>query len=565
MPHLQEIMDVLGSEHPSQTVVAMMASQTGKSSVLLNWLLYTIIYDPCPFLLVQPDVERSEDFSKGRIAPMISACSEARALVADPKSRDSGNTVRSKLFPGGKLISVGMNSPAGLASNPIRRAAIDEVDRAKSSAGNEGSQIALVRKRQASYANRKLFVCSSPTIDGEGTVWREWLGSDQRVRLVPCPHCGSEIELVWEQVRWTVGEPASVHYVCQESGCIIHESDKLSMLPAGRWHATNPSSPMPGFTLSALYRPLGWEGWADLVAEYETALRSGDPELMRVFVNTALCRVFDESDDYAPPDGWDEGRSEEWPAPVPAGVALLTAGCDLQDDRIEIETVGWGLGEESWSVDYSIIYGDPSGPALWQDLDRHLAKVWRHETHAPMKIEAVCLDTGGHHTHAAYAYTNARAARRIWGIHGAQDPSAPIWPKKARISGGRWKWFQVGVTAIKDRVVPRLRIDTPGPGYCHVPEGRSPQWFAQMKAEQKRSHVVNGRTVTRWVQGPRRNEALDCRVYAYAALYSLLATGLSLQRALDERQPVGQSEQVRAPVRRINADHGLPTADWLDR
>jgi phage terminase large subunit GpA-like protein len=571
MPHLREILDCLGSEHPAEKVVAMMCSQSGKSSAALIWILYTIVYDPCSFLLVEPDVLRSEEFCKTRVDPMIEACPEARVRVSDPGKRQTTNTLHLKLFPGGKLVQVGANSPSGLASNPIKRAIWDERDRSKSGAKGEGAQEGLITARQTSYPDRKLFVCSSPTTTADGTIWKDWLESDQRHRMVRCPHCDGEIELVWEQIRWTAGDPASVYYECDLCGCEIREHQKSVMLGddcGARWVAANPSSRIPGFTVSSLYLPLGWYGWNNLVADYEKAVASGDPEVVKAWVNTRLCRTFNEGDDpYNPPDGWDETRAEVWKARCPAGVAVLTCGVDVHEGRLEAEVCGWGLGETSWSVDYRILPGDPDSPAVWADLDAYIETTWPHESGGALKVMATCVDTGGHRTQAAYVQTTARLGRRVWGIRGSKIRESPIWPLKSRKAAGQYVWFEVGVHAIKDRVIPRSRLlpdtDAAGivtgypPGYCHVPAGRFAEWFEQMRSEVKRGFVLAGRQVLKWVQVRDRNEALDCRVYAYAALHSLYAAGHTLERLLDERLPSGQPVPVRsasAPRRESRMD-----------
>lgn len=563
MPHLREIMDCLGTEHPAEKVVAMMASQTGKSSIALAWILYTIIYDPCPFLLVEPDVLRSEEFSKTRVDPMIEACPELRSRVAgDAGKRKSSNTLHLKLFPGGKLLQVGANSPSGLASNPIKRAIWDERDRSKAGAKGEGAQDGLITARQTTYPDRKLFICSSPTTTADGTIWHDWLASDQRHRMVPCPHCHGDIELQWEQLRWTAGDPASVYYECDLCGCEIREHHKSVMLGddcGAHWVASNPSSAIPGFTCSCLYLPLGWYGWGNLVADYETAIASGDPEKMKAWANTRLARTFDDRDDYGAPDGWDDGRSEVWKARVPAGVAVLCAGVDVHEGRLEVEVTGWGMGETSWSVDFRVLPGDPGDPPVWADLDAYLATAWPCEGGGSMRVMATCVDTGGHRTQAAYVQTTKRLGSRVWGIRGSKVRESPIWPLKSRKAGGQYVVFEVGVHAIKDRVIPRLKLlpnmDADGkvtgypPGYCHVPDGRGAEWFAQMRAEVKRVVIIGGRQVGIWKQIRDRNEALDCRVYSYAALHSLYAAGWTLERLLDERLLQGQPVVARtAPV-----------------
>ncbi len=574
-PHIEEIQDCFGTDHPCTEVVAVLPSQSAKTEAITNILLYRVVLAPCPVLIVQPTDSALAKFSKQRLAPTIACTPALRERIADSKTRDSGNTIDIKDFPGGIAILASAGSPSQLASMPAQVVLLDEVDRFGESAGAEGNPIKVAVKRTTTFGIRKkIGYFSTPTIAGHSRIMRLFERSDKRVRMVHCPHCGEAQTLEWENLVWTAGHPETAHYVCERNGCVIEESAKVQMLPSqkhvgptGAYWLPTAKSRMPGFHMNALYLPLGWDSWALLAEEYDEAVSTGDPEDLKTFWNTRLARVFDATADYTPPDGWDDGRGEKFAAPCPAGVGVLVAGVDVQDDRLEIEVVGYGKDQESWSVDYKTLPGDPRNEGkVWQDLDRYLSQQWAHETHAPLRIEAVCVDTGGHATEDAYKYTATRGGRRIWGIKGAPKRDAPMWNSKVHKGyGKRYPFYLIGTNAIKDRVLPRFQIREPGPGYCHVPVGRDSEWYAQIRSEVKRVVVQRGRPIVLWDPIRRRNEALDCRVYAYAALCSLLAAGHTVERLLDERLPRGQPVAVRVAPRPSTSNHGLPSADWLDR
>ena len=106
----------------------MAGAQLGKTEALLNIVGYHMDYDPCPILVLQPTLEMAQAFSKDRLASgLIKATPAIRGKVKDPRSRDSNNTTLHKVFPGGAITIVGANSPAGLASRPIRLVLCDAV------------------------------------------------------------------------------------------------------------------------------------------------------------------------------------------------------------------------------------------------------------------------------------------------------------------------------------------------------------------------------------------------------------------------------------------------------
>jgi hypothetical protein len=245
------MMDAI-SDASIREVWVMKSAQVGWTEILNNCIGFHVHQDPAPMLLVQPTLEMAEAWSKDRLAPMVRDTPALSEKIADPRSRDSGNTLLHKKFAGGHLTVAGANSPAGLASRPIRIVLFDEVDRYPASAGTEGDPISLGKKRTATFWNRKVLAGSTPTIKGSSRIEAGFDSGDQRFFKVPCPHCNEFQRLMWAQVQWPEGQPELAHYVCQHCGTMLTEQDKPGMLAAGEWVASRPSLGIASFHISEL-------------------------------------------------------------------------------------------------------------------------------------------------------------------------------------------------------------------------------------------------------------------------------------------------------------------------
>ena len=560
-PYAKEPMDLLGLGGP-QTVVLMWGAQLGKSELGNNWLAWIVDQSPGPTLLVQPTVERAEEYSRERLAPMVADCQRLASKIADPRSRDSNNRLLGKQFPGGFFKIVGANAPSGLASTPIRRVFLDEIDRFPADAGGEGDPIALAKQRTETFSiNRKLLLTSTPTQEGFSRIETAYLESDRRRFWVPCPHCDGLQVLKWRAtdgspggVIWPAGRPDLAVYSCGLCGSEIDNAQKNWMLPRGQWRAENPGAATAGFHLSALYSPHGWTSWASLAVEFTEA--GNDPDRLKVFVNTKLAETFKAGQASEIKAGGLAARAERYPAPVPDGVTLITAGVDVQDDRLEFEVVGWGAGEESWSLAWHVIPGNPGEAHVWAELDRHLRADWMRAGNVRAKISAVAVDSGGHHTTAVYAYCKGKEGRHVWAIKGGGGPRA-LWPRRPTRRKSGAMLYVIGVDSGKESVVARLKIREPGPGFLHFPTDHPATYYEQLTAERRETTLYRGRQIQRWVLPPgRRNEALDCRVYAFAALHGLMAMGHRLPKvetivpslAVETIVPVAHTVQAAAVV-----------------
>ncbi|MGE4773908.1 phage terminase large subunit family protein [Yersinia enterocolitica] len=548
------IMDAVTDPLVTQVSV-MKSARVGYTKILDHVIGYYLVHDPSPILVVQPRVEDAEDYSKTEISPMLRDTPALAEISGDPKAKNSNQTILKKQFlNGANLTLVGANSPGGFRRITCRIIAFDEVDGYPiAGAGVDGDQIALGTKRSETFWNRKIILGSTPTVKGISRIEKAYAESDQRKYYVPCPHCGEFQTLEWGGpstpygIKWDKdpdgnGLPDTAYYVCRHNGCVIHHNDKAGMVKAGNWLATMPFKGHAGFHIWAGYSLFPNAAWKYLVAEW---LRVKDDPLMRqTFINLVLGEPYEDRGEKSLSEKSLAERCEVYSAEVPDGVAVLTAGIDTQDDRLEIEVVGWGRNEESWSVAFDVIEGDLQTDEPWLRLDAYLKQKWRRADGRGFTIMAACHDSGGHHTQKVYEFSKERIARRIWAIKGESargGKRSPVWPTKrpSSRSKSQFKPIILGVNAAKDDIRSRLHMEQPAvgtssAGYMHYPVDRDLNYFSQLLAERSVVKAAGGQRYRVWELLPgRANEALDCRVYSYAALKGLLHLGLNLNQFAD--------------------------------
>ncbi len=529
-PYLREIMDQLSPSSPAQRVVLMAGAQIGKSETGNNWLGFVIHHAPGPMLMVQPTVDTAKRFSKQRLAPMIEETGILKERISENKSRDASNSMMAKEFQGGVLLITGANSATGLRSMPIRYLFMDEIDAYPIDVDGEGDPIQLAEKRTTTFARRKVYMCSTPTVKDVSRIEREFLRSDQRRYFVPCPHCGHKQHLRWAQLKWSNDDPQTAAYACEECGALIEERHKTDMLNAGEWQAMAPGDGRTvGFHINSLYSPLGWKSWAEIVAEFLQA--KGDAALLKTFVNTVLGETWEE--EYATKLGAEDLKTRVefyTPGVAPARALVVTCAVDVQDNRLAVKLVGWGRDEEGWVIDHMEIYGDPAQQKVWQQLDEVILKPVAHELADPVKIAATAIDSGGHFTSEVYAYCRDRRQHGVFAIKGQSQRGKPPIGKptkvdlnwKGRTIKGGAEVYPVGSDTIKSTVFARLKLNEPGAGYLHFHAELPDDYFQQLTAEKQITRYVKGFPVREWVKkSGARNEALDVMVYNYAALHWL--------------------------------------------
>ena len=527
-PYLKEIMDCLSPYSGIERVVFMKGAQIGGTEVGNNFLGYIVHLFPGPVMLVMPTVDGAKRTSKTRIDPMFAAIPELKGVISDRRSKDASNTTLMKEFQGGVLVLTGANSAIGLRSMPVRYIFLDEIDAYKGDVEGEGDPVNFAIKRTSTFNRRKIFMVSTPTIQSVSRIEYEYEQSDQRHYMVPCPYCNKRQSLKWKQIHWENNDPQTAVYICEHCGGIIEEHLKTWMLENGVWEKSNPSSKIAGFHLSSLYSPVGWFSWADAVKQFLDAKNKDN--LLKVWVNTVLGETWLEKGEAPEWQILFDKREDYQQEIVPSGGLFLTAGADVQKDRIECEVVAWGRNRESWSVGYFIINGDTAREDVWNELTEFSLRYFEHSSGAMLPISRFAIDSG-FATQQVYNWVRKQPLNFAMAVKGTDSGVTPLGlPTKVdlNINGKKLrrgaKVWSVGTSILKSELYQFLRLtqneDESFPaGYCHFPKYDS-EYFKQLTAEQLVTKVVRGYQKREWQKTRERNEALDCRVYARAASIS---------------------------------------------
>lgn len=535
-PYLKAIMDCLSPISPIERVVFMKGAQVGGTECGSCWIGYIIHHAPGPMMAVWPTVEMAKRNSKQRIDPLIEESPVLAELIAPARSRDAGNTILAKEFRGGVLVMTGANSAVGLRSMPVRYLFLDEVDGYPSDVDGEGDAISLAEARTRTFARRKIFIVSTPTIAGASSIEREFDASDQRRYFVPCPHCSHRQWLRFEQLRWEKGQPETAAYSCESCDQAIHEQHKTRMLEHGEWRAMSEiTSKTAGFHLSSLYSPVGWRSWRDIAAAWESAVNkeSGSASAIKTFKNTELGETWVEEGEAPDWQRLIERREDYKIGTVPASGLLLTGGADIQKDRIEVSIWAFGRGKESWLIEHRVLMGDTARDGVWKRLAEMIAETWTHESGAILPLTRFAIDTG-FATQEAYAFVRSIKDSRVIAVKGVARGAALVGTPTAvdATTGGKKlrrgvKVFSVtsGIAKLEfynnlrksaDVLDDGITIRYPT-GFVHLPKIDA-EFIQQLCAEQlvtRRNR--KGYAIREWQKMRERNEALDCYVYARAA------------------------------------------------
>lgn len=541
-PYQKEIMDAI-TDITIKKVVVMSAAQVGKTdAMILNPIGYYIHYEPSPIMVLQPTIQMAEAFSKDRLSPMLRDTPVLTDRV-NYKSRNSGNTILQKIFPGGHVTMVGANSPSSLASRPIRVLLADEIDRYPATAGSEGDPLFLAGKRLTTFWNRKEVDVSTPTIKGLSRIEVEYQNSSRGEWNTPCPCCGELQPLKWANVVYDKSDLSEIKYVCEKCGTLSSEVEWKEHFSEGKFIHEDPENPVKGFHLNTLASTLAT--WREVVEKFITAneeMKKGNIELMKVWVNTELGETWEEDGEQVEEEDLLK-RRERYNCEIPEEVIYLTAGVDTQDDRFEIEVVGWGPEYESWGIKYAVLYGDNSdlGKLVWKDLDTFLSQTFTKADGTKLKIICTCIDSGGHRSNQVYKFCKERFNRKVFAIKGSNDSAAAYIQKPTKNNREQAYLFTLGVDTGKSLLLQRLKVEEEGPGYCHFPKdekgkpysprGYDNTYFKGLTAEKQVLTYKKGRPIFEWrlrdLGQHKRNEALDCRNYATAAIE---ITGLPLKK-----------------------------------
>ena len=529
VPYFVEVMNAL-NDPETEIITCKKSSQVGWTEVLLTILGYYADQDPCPVLFIEPTIEIAEAISKDRLDPMIRD-TPALTKIMNTGARNKKNSLRHKMFPGGHWTLGGANSPASLASRPVRVLIADELDRFPVSAGDEGDPLKLGEKRTTTYWNRKKFRGGTPTIKGASRTDEEFEKGTQEYFYIRCANkkCKNLQKLVWSQVKWPkdvnkeTGEEIHLwqqsYYECEQCKYQMDDNDITEGCKRGIWIADKPErgNYHRSFFINELYSQ--WVALAETVRDF---LDSKDNmQTLKVWTNTSLGESF-EIDVERLDDNFLYARRENYNSQVPEGVLALVAGVDVQDDRLEVEIVGYDEFFTSWSIDYRVFYGNPAESELWKRIDSILTEVFEHESGARLTLDAMAIDSGGHHTTKVYDFVRERLFRQVYAIKGVPGFGKPSVSKPSKRNKGNVNLYSLGVDSIKQQIYAELQILEPtSPGYAHFPisGAYTPDYFKGLTAEEMVTTYRKGIRQIEWnLPGGRRNEPLDCRAYARASL-----------------------------------------------
>ena len=536
-PYQVGIMDAL-TDPQNETVTVQKSARVGYTKIINHAIAYHIHYDPCGQMVVQPTVEDAEGYSKEEIAPMIRDTPILSSLVADSKARDSNNTILRKLFPGGFIVLVGANSARGFRRLTVRIVYFDEVDAYPASAGVEGDQIKLGTRRTETFWNRLIVIGSTPTVKNFSRVERHFLASDRRRYQVPCPICEGYQVLKWKNMIIPEKDPERAHFRCEHCRQPIDEKDKEEMIGRGAWIPEGEFDGNAGFHIWAAYSFNPKATWPAIAKEFFEA--KDNPVLLRVFVNTILGETWEETGDGV------ETRSvkklkETFGERLATGALIITVGVDVQKDRLEAEFVAWGKGFESWSVDYVIIPGDPHFVQTWKLLEKKLERRFVRADGLPLRIHTVFVDSG-YAAGEVYRFTYPRQSKRVYATKGQPTGGQQLATLSKKKYKRGLKLYTIATISAKDKVYSYLQVKKPGPGYCHFPAHYDDDYFDGLTAEQRFTKMNRGEPTYFYKKIRTRNEPLDCRVLALAAVELAAPTWDKLAKNLARRAEMLKAE-----------------------
>ena len=536
-------------------VVAQKSAQVAwTDGVLLNYIGHRIHLAPCPIIVMFDKEGSAKKFNEEKFVPMVEVTPSLSALIPVGSKRDWNNKWGFKGFPGGFLKFVSSNSPSEVKSTPAPVVCVEEPDDCNSDVKQQGDTIKLLEERTKSFPRRKIIFGGTPTVAGLSKVEAAYRESDKRNFFVRCSHCGEWQTLSWENVSWQHEEgrrheifgdalPETARYVCPFCGSQWNNEEKNRAVKHGEWRPTADFSGVAGFYINELYSPFPGSSLEEIVKKFlsaKTKLDQGDDSFMKSFVNNQLGLPYEFSNGLPDINDLAERCEDYEEMTVPVMGVVLTAGVDVQHDRLAVIIRAWGAGEESWLVYWGEIHGTTMIPekGAWEDLDKLLDQDFLCQGEYKAKIRAVSIDSSDGQTNdAVYSYVRARRQKGYMAVKGSSvnDDSKEIFttPKVSVDLNGRYKAtrfgvkpFIVGTSRAKDLILGvdanggRVKLTGDGPGRLHWYKNVRPDYFEQLTSEVK---APKGRGLKRVWQKKSgvRNEALDCEVYALHAARSL--------------------------------------------
>jgi len=581
-PFLVEIM--ASADNPFVRRLTFQAPrQIGKSSCAENVIGKRIDLAPTEIAYCAEKEDKAKAWTQEAFDSMVR---ETPVLQSRISRAAEGNNQNVKKFTGGSLHILWATSPAEASSRPYQIIILDE--KAAYQPTREGDIVTILEGSTNTYDGEELImIISTPRrcFCGPGEscmdISHDYEAGDQREYYVPCPHCEEFQTLKFGGkdcnygLKWDTDSPESPYYLCKQCQCVIEEFDKDDMLAGGKWIAAKDFNGHASFKLNQLYSP--FVSWGKMVTKFLDA--QGNIAKLEAVTNTIFAEPWKPVEQvHYEMLGM---NVEQYDAEVPSGVLVLTAGVDVQKNRLECEIVGWGKGNESWSIDYRVFEGDtgvelPEGErdentdlTVWQDLEDCLARSFVDANGKVFRVQCAAIDSG-YNTQRVYQFTKRHERKRWLAVKGMSDPFKPMLSKPSLVGRNpKVRLFAIGTNATKDEVYSSLRVVETGPGYCHFPD--KPHYdedhWKQLCSEKMTTHTRGGRTYRTYekVGVNVRNEALDIRCYATIARmilnpnYEAIAKRrIALPEVADNReseQGTTNSEQSEKPT----TDNRQPT------
>jgi len=593
-PYLTEILECLSDEHPCNRVSVRKSAQLGYTLCLMGWVGAVIAQRGARSMIVMPTISAAGDFVDEKLAPLIERTRPLYARVLPTKQKSGeGSTRLVKKYPGGSCRITGANSSADLRSKTVQYIAADEIDEWPLDLGEQGDPMAMVDARQFAFhvsGNYKKLEGSTPTIKGQSRIDASFEDGDQRYYEVPRPHCGQHQALEWERLHYSETYPHKAEYQCVECGVLIGHHEKMRMLRAGRWVARNPGlGRHPSFHLNALYSP--FTTWDRMVEAYLAA--KDDPLRFKSWWNLWKGESFEIKGE-AP--GWKELKDRADTlrlyelGEVPDEALFLTAGVDVQQNRLEAVVRGWGVGGTSFVIDRIILMGETNSLDVWIELTEVWQRIYRTKSGFERRIEMMAVDAG-FRPQMVFNWVRGKEAapkgmpramavkgesrRTDWVLGGAKKASFSLRAKEgaAKDKRGSVMRWALGSFAGKVHLYGQLALSGPNDagqfpvGFVHFPAGMSDDVYQQAVSEKlvpvpKRSGLVE----YEWrLPAHTRNEVLDCLVMSHAAAEALGMNRMGPQHweALAEERTAcapekGQLDMLSAVIAPADSDEEKP-------
>ncbi|GGE04828.1 Phage terminase, large subunit GpA [Gemmobacter megaterium] len=530
-PFQREIADAIG-DPLIERVTLVKPVRVGFTTLLTSAVASFVANDPAPILCLLPAEADCRDYVVSDVEPIFGASPAVAAALSGDLDEAGRNTLLSRRFPGGSLKVVAAKAPRNLRRHNVRLLFIDEADGME--ATSEGSPILLAERRTLSFPDRKIVLGSTPVHEETSHVLRAYAQSDMRVFEVPCPNCGTFEEITWDAITWDEGAPETARWRCPHCAAEIEERHKPAMVAAGQWRATRPEvAGHAGFRLNALVSLHANAAWAKLAVEFVAA--KDDPSTLQTFVNTILGQGWRNDGEELDETGM-AARAESFNLDlIPAEVLVLTVGCDVQHDRLELTYCGWTESGCALILGHRVIWGPYDAEETWAALDELLQERFPHLLGGRMAIDAAAVDAGdGTSMHRVTAFCTPRTRRKVLAIKGAPGNRPMIERAGSTTKTGARLWI-VGVDTVKGQLFARF----PRPALMRFSDTLPAVWFEQAASERAVVRYARGQPVRSFVRIPgRRAEALDCTVYAFAARQVVTINPESRRDALSRAEPL---------------------------